>query len=200
MFKEGERRHLFVGTGQFFVYYGFYHVQRVEPLTKEEWRQLPGQVRVLSYHHTKTVFSRLVAHGTQLAHQMKMVYADLALQKDKSDGVASLQDAFAQHKSGKLRVPCIRLQCVEFDEAFHAKLVQANRTFMEESAKTARAHAAGGRSKRLRADANEGSEAAESESDVPLSIPMSSKRRRAVLKPARRRVLSSELSSLSDLE
>ncbi|KAI0659110.1 hypothetical protein C8Q70DRAFT_150989 [Cubamyces menziesii] len=174
MFKEGERRHLFVGTGQFFVYYGFYHVQHVEPLTKEEWRQLPGQ--------------------------LKMMYADLALQKDKSDGVVSLQDAFAQHKSGKLRVPCIRLQCVEFDETFHTKLVQANRTFMEESAKTARAHAAGGRSKRLRADASEGGEAAESESDVPLSIPLSSKRRRAVLKPARRRVLSSELSSLSDLE
>ena len=41
---EGEQRHVFVGTGKFFLYCGWYHVLRVEPLAKEEWDTLPAKV------------------------------------------------------------------------------------------------------------------------------------------------------------
>ena len=45
---EGEEQHVFVGAGKFLLYCGLYHVQRVDPLTKEEWHALPLKVRKLS--------------------------------------------------------------------------------------------------------------------------------------------------------
>ncbi len=45
---EGEYRHVFVGGGKFFLYCGWYHVLRVDPLTKEEWDTLPPRVRLVA--------------------------------------------------------------------------------------------------------------------------------------------------------
>ena len=42
---EGDRRHVFVGAGKLLLYCGWYHVLRVEALTKEEWDTLPDKVR-----------------------------------------------------------------------------------------------------------------------------------------------------------
>ena len=48
---EGEYRHVFVGGGRFLLYCGWYHVLRVDPLTKEEWDTLPQKVHLnLPFH------------------------------------------------------------------------------------------------------------------------------------------------------
>ena len=41
---DGEEHHVFVGAGKFLIYCGFYHVQRVDRVTKEEWETLPAKV------------------------------------------------------------------------------------------------------------------------------------------------------------
>ena len=45
---QGEYRHVFVGAGKLFLYCGWYHVLRVEPLTQDEWETLPAKVRFSS--------------------------------------------------------------------------------------------------------------------------------------------------------
>ncbi|KAI9058841.1 hypothetical protein FKP32DRAFT_1549455, partial [Trametes sanguinea] len=100
LFNEGEYRHVFVGAGKHFLYCGWYHVLRVEPLTKEEWGTLPPKVQ--------------------------STYAATTVNKEKSKRFTSQQTVLAMYNSGELRAPCVRLQCVGFDTAFYQELVRAN--------------------------------------------------------------------------
>ncbi|KAI0639748.1 hypothetical protein C8Q77DRAFT_84355 [Trametes polyzona] len=103
LFIEGEHRHVFVGTGKHFLYCGWYHVVRVEALSKEEWGTLPPKV--------------------------KRTYSETTMNKEKSSAIRSADQALAMYDSGELRAPCVRLQCVQFDTAFYQELVRANEQF-----------------------------------------------------------------------
>lgn len=64
---EGDKRHVFVGAGKFFLYCGWYHVVRVEPLTQDEWAMLPPKVCSSSnaYYDLLTTFARPPARFKQ---------------------------------------------------------------------------------------------------------------------------------------
>ncbi len=127
---------------------------------------------------------------------MKMMYSDSAMQKDKSDRPTTIRQVFADHESGALRVPCLRLQCVAFNTAFHEELIQANRVYLEETAK--RSNSGGGRWKRQRVAAADDSSSDSSEDDTALAL-LAGARARNITKSRRltRRASSSSLSSLS---
>lgn len=61
---DGEERHVFVGTGRFFLYCGWYHVQRVTALTAEEWATLPDKVCVLAPIHAAYDLHRMIVPGS----------------------------------------------------------------------------------------------------------------------------------------
>ncbi|KAI8980669.1 hypothetical protein BD414DRAFT_492913 [Trametes punicea] len=105
LFNEGDYRHVFVGAGKHLVYCGWYHVFRVEPLTKEEWATLPPRVQ--------------------------LTYSETTLNKEKTREFRSVHQVLALYNSGELRAPCVRLQCVAFDTAFYQELVRANDQFFE---------------------------------------------------------------------
>ncbi|KAI0715257.1 hypothetical protein C8Q76DRAFT_575349, partial [Earliella scabrosa] len=94
---EGEKQHVFVGAGKFLLYCGLYHVQRVDPLTKEEWHALPLKVRKLSGAYVST---------------NKALWAT----------ISSAEQVFHMYEQGELRAPLVRLQCKEFDTAFYLEL------------------------------------------------------------------------------
>ncbi|PIL31620.1 hypothetical protein GSI_06322 [Ganoderma sinense ZZ0214-1] len=100
---QGDHRHVFVGAGKLLLYCGWYHVLRVEPLTKDEWGNLPDKV--------------------------KTTYSETTVNKEKSDRFKSTPQVLAMYNSGELRAPCVRLQCLEFDTAFYHELVRANDQF-----------------------------------------------------------------------
>ncbi|KAI1793896.1 hypothetical protein LXA43DRAFT_971553 [Ganoderma leucocontextum] len=100
---QGEYRHVFVGAGKLLVYCGWYHVLRVEALTKDEWETLPDKV--------------------------KTTYSETTVNKEKSDRLKSTPQVLAMYNSGELCAPCVRLQCMKFDTAFYHELVRANDQF-----------------------------------------------------------------------
>lgn len=60
---EGVEQHVFVGAGKFFLYCGMYHVQRVDRLTKEEWKILPPKVREIATRRSHRIYSLLASLG-----------------------------------------------------------------------------------------------------------------------------------------
>ncbi|KAI0673479.1 hypothetical protein C8Q78DRAFT_627832 [Trametes maxima] len=102
---EGDYRHVFVGAGKHLIYCGWYHVLRVEPLTKDEWETLPAKV--------------------------KSTYSETTMSKEKNRELKSAQNVLRMYNSGELRAPCVRLQCVKFDTEFYHELVRANDQFFE---------------------------------------------------------------------
>ncbi|KAH9847373.1 hypothetical protein C2E23DRAFT_871835 [Lenzites betulinus] len=119
LFNEGgDYRHVFVGAGKHFLYCGWYHVQRVDPLTKEEWATLPLKVQ--------------------------QTYSETTVNKEKSGLLRSGKQVLGMYNSGELRAPCVRLRCVGFDTAFYQELVRANDQFFENKPRPMPPPAAGG--------------------------------------------------------
>lgn len=94
-------RNLFVGlpktvmNNRRFRYLGKYRVTRVDPLGIDEWAMLSAE--------------------------FKAVYAKLT--KDKTKDARTLEDIITAYENGDLRVPCVQLQCVGFDEFFFTTLL-----------------------------------------------------------------------------
>ncbi|OSD03623.1 hypothetical protein PYCCODRAFT_240508 [Trametes coccinea BRFM310] len=164
LFNDGEYRHVFVGAGKHFVYCGWYHVLRVERLTKEEWGTLPPKVR-------KRVFSdSLFDDANALLPQVQSTYAATTMNKEKSKEFKSSQHVLAMYNAGELRAPCVRLQCIGFDTAFYQELVRANDQYFEHKPRPLPpAGGAGGAATRKRRRVSKAEEKAE-DSEVEVSL------------------------------
>ncbi|KAI0360751.1 hypothetical protein OH77DRAFT_1366187, partial [Trametes cingulata] len=103
LLQDGDRQHVFVGTGSCFNYCGEYSIKRVEPLTKAEWDTLPLP--------------------------LKIAYVEMTIVKDPAlaGENPTVQDVFARYEAGELRLPCVQLTCVAFDMAFYEDMVAENR-------------------------------------------------------------------------
>jgi len=93
-------RNLFVGLPKTvmdrrFRYLGKYQVTRVDPLSVDEWAMLSAE--------------------------FKSMYAKLT--KDKTKDARTLEDILIAYDNGNLRVPCVQVQCVGFDEDFFSALL-----------------------------------------------------------------------------
>lgn len=112
-------RHLFIGlpkTGigsRRFRYLGKYKVTRADPLSVDEWAMLSADVSaqqviwiLWSYHPF---------------FQFKSIYVKLT--KDKTKDARTLEDIRAAYDSGDIRVPCVQLQCIGFDDNFFTALL-----------------------------------------------------------------------------
>ncbi|KAI0361242.1 hypothetical protein OH77DRAFT_1443459 [Trametes cingulata] len=147
LFREGAYRHLFVGDKQGLVYCGWYHITRVEPLTKEEWATLPAQVRT--------------------------IYAKATVREESLHEGNGPQNVLGMYDSGERRAPCVRLQCVKFDTAFYQELVRANDELHSKATQaTGVSPPENGPSKRRRIEATGGKEAegqSEEEADLALA-------------------------------
>jgi len=93
-------RNLFVGLPKTvmdrrFRYLGRYQVTRVDPLSVDEWAMFSAE--------------------------FKSVYAKLT--KDKTKDARTLEDILIAYDNGNLRVPCVQVQCIGFDEAFFSALL-----------------------------------------------------------------------------
>ncbi|KAF9470449.1 hypothetical protein BDN70DRAFT_889050 [Pholiota conissans] len=94
-------RHLFVGLPKdqtkqrVFRYLGKYKVSGVEPLLPEEW--------------------------CTLSKEIQHIYASLTREKGKDP--RQLAEILFAYDKGNLRVPCIQLQCVSFDQSFYTALI-----------------------------------------------------------------------------
>ncbi|KAI0830656.1 hypothetical protein BC628DRAFT_1408103 [Trametes gibbosa] len=152
LFNEGgDYRHVFVGAGKHFLYCGWYHVQRVEPLTKEEWATLPTK-------HT---------------------YSETTVNKEKSGLLKSGQQALDMYNSGELHAPCVRLRCEGFDTAFYQELVRANDQFFQHKPRpTPPSTTSGaGPSKRRRvSNIKETAKDDETEAEISLVLPLKSQK------------------------
>lgn len=67
--------------------------------------------------------------------QAKVAYADVTIAKrnlvlEGESESARLQEVFDRYEAGELRLPCVRLQCVGFDEKFYQAIVGDNRSHM----------------------------------------------------------------------
>ncbi|KAF8973914.1 hypothetical protein BDZ97DRAFT_1912366 [Flammula alnicola] len=100
-YRSPVTRNLFVGLpksqtrGRSFRYLGKYRVNRVQPLTVEEWNTL--------------------------SREFKLMYAKLS--KDKGKDTRPLEDILLAYENGELLVPCVQLQCISFDDRLFASLV-----------------------------------------------------------------------------
>ncbi|KAJ3561277.1 hypothetical protein NP233_g10288 [Leucocoprinus birnbaumii] len=95
-------RNLFVGLPKrshkderFFRYLGVYRVSRVDPLSVNEWKTL---------HHT---VKQNYVHAT----------------KEKNKDPRTEEEISAAYDSGELSAPCVKLECVDFDEELYAGLL-----------------------------------------------------------------------------
>ncbi|KAI0375346.1 hypothetical protein BV20DRAFT_933411 [Pilatotrama ljubarskyi] len=145
-FNEGDYRHVFVGAGKHFLYCGWYHVIRVDPLSKEEWATLPPKVQ--------------------------STYSETTVNKEKNKDLKSAQQVLSMYNSGELRAPCVRLQCVKFDAAFYQELVRANDQFFEHKPRPMPPSSAGGSSAKRRriAEVEEKTKDEGSEDQVSLAL------------------------------
>ena len=110
-------RNLFVGLPKTvmnhrrFRYLGKYKVTRVDPLSVDEWAML-----------TTEVSAEVICGLTiVLFFQFKAVYAKLT--KDKTKDARTLDDIVIAYENGDLRIPCVQLQCIGFDEDFFTALL-----------------------------------------------------------------------------
>ncbi|TEB39262.1 hypothetical protein FA13DRAFT_1725238 [Coprinellus micaceus] len=103
-FLEPEEHNVFVGLKKKgkdtrrFKYLGKYRAVRVQPLTKEEWAGLPEPIRKT---YAKTT-------------------------KDKTKDTRSADDVAKAYDSGELTVPCVQLQCIDFDYELYKAMVVEN--------------------------------------------------------------------------
>ncbi|KAL4071041.1 hypothetical protein J3A83DRAFT_3345909 [Scleroderma citrinum] len=94
-FCTPETHHLFVGVarGQYMLM-GLYEATRVEPLTTEEWKALP--------------------------FDMQVKYSETTQRKNKDPRpVDAIRRAY---NNGGLRVPCVKLNCLDFNETLYRRL------------------------------------------------------------------------------
>lgn len=146
-FNVMETRHVFVFTGtNQWRYIGIYEASRVDALTVNEWEPLQDHVRHFLPYWCCT--SPTNAKSTSPYFQFKLKYS--ATTKDKSKDSRSETEVKAAYDNGKLRVPCVQLKCVGFDEALYNDLVQANSIPMPSSSNI-------GRGKRSHNQGDEGS-------------------------------------------
>ncbi|KIY72846.1 hypothetical protein CYLTODRAFT_486079 [Cylindrobasidium torrendii FP15055 ss-10] len=103
-FLQEEEWPLFIGlpkegSGRLKVMYmGRYKVVRVPGLSVEEWKDMPST--------------------------FKRRYVQTTIERDNTHSLSKKKETVeAMYDSGELFVPCIRLQCVGFDEVFHKLLV-----------------------------------------------------------------------------
>ncbi|PFH54588.1 hypothetical protein AMATHDRAFT_52223 [Amanita thiersii Skay4041] len=111
-FLEPQNYHVFVGLlkdvsykRRQYSYVGVYRAVRVQPLTVDEWNTLSESVKTTYVSRTK----EKVNHNGSLA-QMRTAY----------DG-------------GELAVPCVKLECIDFDNTLFTSLVQLNSNSAEMS-------------------------------------------------------------------
>ena len=112
-------RNLFVGLPKTvkdrrFRYLGKYQVTRVDPLSVDEWAMLSAEVSTASDRHK---FCNL----TFFFLKFKSVYAKLT--KDKTKDARTLEDILIAYDNGNLRVPCVQVQCIGFDDDFFSALL-----------------------------------------------------------------------------
>lgn len=180
LFKDaGDYRHVFVGAGKHFLYCGWYHVLRVEPLTKEEWETLPPKVRHI-------VICLRDSNAERALAQVKHTYSETTMSKEKSAGLKSVQQVLRMYNEGVLRAPCVRLQCVEFDTAFYQELARANDQFFQHRPLQMRpsAHKGGaGPSKRRRVD-KESTHTLVDDSEEEVSLALVTKKKTLVATPS----------------
>ncbi|RDX50386.1 hypothetical protein OH76DRAFT_1348811 [Lentinus brumalis] len=117
---EGEYRHVFVGGGKFFLYCGWYHVLRVDPLTKEEWDTLPPRVKKT---YAETTFNK---ENTKECTD-----------KQLWSTIKNADQVLTMYNEGQLRAPLVRLQCLKFDMDFYQELVDANGRYFTNKARPA---------------------------------------------------------------
>ncbi|KAI0701684.1 hypothetical protein C8Q76DRAFT_756535 [Earliella scabrosa] len=100
--------HLFVGAGtgspEVYHYCGLYRITRTVDLTKDEWSALPNDTK----HRFIDRVSRLTPNMTR-------------------DSIRCL------YNTGKRRMPCTRLECIEFNAETYRELVGANVDFADGS-------------------------------------------------------------------
>lgn len=119
-YTTAQLRNLFVGLPKdhskeerHFRYLGVYRVSRVDPLDADEWRSLRPEV----IRGTSQLNFRLTA-----LPQVKQNY--LHATKKNNLGKSRTKEEIADaYNSGEASVPCIKLQCVDFDEELYAGLV-----------------------------------------------------------------------------
>ncbi|KAF8898617.1 hypothetical protein BD779DRAFT_1484828 [Infundibulicybe gibba] len=104
-FSQPEVHNLFVGSTKGrrqrrYLYMGMYSALRVEPLNVAEWNSLASNV--------------------------KHIYASRT--KEKAADPRSVDEILTAYNTGELCVPCVRLQCVDFDETLFAALLHAKNT------------------------------------------------------------------------
>ena len=95
-----------------FRYLGRYQVTRVDPLSVDEWAKLSAEVSAV-------IFISFVILRFFL--KFKSVYAKLT--KDKTKDTRTLEDILIAYDNGNLRVPCVQVQCIGFDEDFFSALL-----------------------------------------------------------------------------
>ncbi|OBZ79088.1 hypothetical protein A0H81_00906 [Grifola frondosa] len=139
---------------------GKHGIYLVERLTKEEWATLPDRV--------------------------KETYADCTIEKEKSKNHGTRPQVLAKYESGELRAPCVRLQCIEFRNAFYAELVEANKKFFGDDSSPAPPSAK--RRKTMELDSSD-------EEDIPLSN-ASSSQPTSVTQPSEESISPSTRSAL----
>ncbi len=161
----GDYRHVFVGAGKYFLYCGWYHVLRVEPLTKEEWDTLPPKVR----HY---VICLRDLNADRALTQVKHTYSETTVSKEKSSELKSAQQVLRMYNEGVLRAPCVRLQCVEFDTAFYQELARANDQYFQHKPLKMRpsAHKDGAGPSKRRRVAKEGTQIQVDDSEEEVSL------------------------------
>ncbi|RPD81982.1 hypothetical protein L226DRAFT_607194 [Lentinus tigrinus ALCF2SS1-7] len=145
---EGEYRHVFVGGGKFFLYCGWYHVLRVDPLTKEEWGVLPPKVKTT---YSETTFNK---ENTRECTN-----------KELWRTIKNTQQVLAMYNQGELRAPLVRLQCLKFDMDFYQELVDANGRYFTNKQRPAPPNVA-----KRRKVADEANEDDDKEEDIPMAL------------------------------
>ncbi|KAF9452657.1 hypothetical protein P691DRAFT_772106 [Macrolepiota fuliginosa MF-IS2] len=95
-------RNLFIGLPKrnskeerYFRYLGVYRVSRVDSLSTEEWKSLHPSVKQNYVHMTK----------------------------EKNKDPRTKEEIAAAYDAGELLTPCVKLQCVDFDEELYAGLI-----------------------------------------------------------------------------
>lgn len=123
-FLEPEEHNVFVGLKKKgkdtrrFKYLGKYRAVRVQPLTKEEWAGLPEPVRpMFSLTFPLCLTSCFIV-------QIRKTYAKTT--KDKTKDTRSADDVAKAYDSGELTVPCVQLQCIDFDYELYKAMVVEN--------------------------------------------------------------------------
>ncbi|KAJ3538730.1 hypothetical protein NMY22_g5040 [Coprinellus aureogranulatus] len=100
-FSEPEVHNVFVGLPKKgkdrrrFRYLGKYKAFRVQPLTVQEWAGLP--------EHVKKTYAKTT--------------------KDKTKDIRSVEEILKAYDTGELSVPCVQLQCIDFDYELYKAMI-----------------------------------------------------------------------------